>query len=290
MNSFKGDAEKETDCDESHVRPTQKRWIADAVISWPNNDSLASIIEALQALNPQLGLRRAVDVRYGESEYLLYAGVWSDVFEIAFPSPASDDLMSGLTEVNREWWPIETDLGRFQYGPHRLERTSAGSVLVRPRSWHVCNEAGRFGMGYQHGTLRGQRSDLPFDQIGRVIGRWGIFRGEGFGELWEVDYAYLPADHWNDPGGPKKTDREWWETTPIGTISYIDRYDLPFEEHIARAKAIVAAGSAFSILGDLTRLEHRIYRADDASDETGEFSVPEMPWFDIPKILPADDA
>jgi hypothetical protein len=171
MNSFKGDAEKETDCDESHVRPTQKRWIADAVISWPNNDSLASIIEALQALNPQLGLRRAVDVRYGESEYLLYAGVWSDVFEIAFPSPASDDLMSGLTEVNREWWPIETDLGRFQYGPHRLERTSAGSVLVRPRSWHVCNEAGRFGMGYQHGTLRGQRSDLPFDQIGRVIMR-----------------------------------------------------------------------------------------------------------------------
>ena len=289
MDSFEGDAEKETDGDEALVSST-RQWIADAVISWPGNDSLASIIEALQALNPHLGLRRAVDVRYGESEYLLYAGAWFDVFEITFPSRISDNLMSGLTEVNREWWPIDTDLGRFQYGPHRLERTSAGRLLVRPRSWHVCSEASRFGMCYQHGTLRGQRSKMPFEQIGRIIGRWGIFRGEGFGELWEVDYAYLPDDHWNDARGRKKTEREWWETTPIGTVSYIDRHDLPLEEHIARAKAIVAAGSAFSILGDLTRLEHRIYRAAGVSVETGEFSMPEMPWFDIPKILPRDDS
>lgn len=79
------------------------------------------------------------------------------------------------------------------------------------------------------------------------------------------------------------------EETPIGTISYVCKGDLSLETQIERARAIVAAGSEFAIVGDLERLEHRVYRMDGVKIETDKFTLPEMPWFDVPKILARDD-
>jgi hypothetical protein len=40
-------------------------------------------------------------------------------------------------------------------------------------------------------------------------------------------------------------------TIPVGTVSYIDRYDLPLETHFARARDIVAMGAEYAIVGDV---------------------------------------
>jgi hypothetical protein len=251
--------------------------IADAVIKWPANFSLAAIIEALRDLNRALDLRCAVDTER-ETEYLFYKGSALDVFEIALPEPASDQLLSSLTRVNRESWRISTDHGDRRYGPHRLERNARGGLLVRPRLENVEEAAGRFAFAYQ--GIGTDRQDI--DQIVRFQSRWGILRRDF--ELWEVDFAYLPTGHFDHPNGQKKTDREWWETIPIGTISFIGEHDLPMEVHVARSRAIIASGSTFSVIGDLERHEYRVYRLDGVAVEREAFTLLEMPWFAFPEL------
>jgi hypothetical protein len=96
---------------------------------------------------------------------------------------------------------------------------------------------------------------MPQEQIGRMPTYWAIFHDPY--EMWEVEYGYLPADLFNRVG--ERTDEEYWRTTPIGAIRYIDQYDLPIDVHYARAREIVTAGSEFAIVGD----PRRISAADD---------------------------
>ena len=266
-------------------------WKPDAFFRWWGEKNgtggyvgLADIIETLQALNPSLHLQN-------DDEYLRFdQSLAESVVEIVLPAPASDDMMCGISESSKDWLDFDDIAIDGQLGPHHFERTAAGNLLVRPASWHWTCEKSRFGMAFQHGTLGDERAHIPLDQIGRVQSDWGIFRDPGFGELWEVDYAYLPPESTDDSLYGTRTDREWWETTPIGTISYVCKGDLPLETHIDRARAILAAGSQFAIVGDLERLEHRVYRLDGLKIETDKFKLPEMPWFDVPKILPRDDS
>jgi hypothetical protein len=111
-------------------REVRARWLAepvDPVIKWPaGSPELAPMIGEMQRLNPSLGLRCAIftyparEERYyvdrtGESketetrivgpfvsECLIYHGTELDVVTIAMPKPPDDEMMSGVTEVNRE--------------------------------------------------------------------------------------------------------------------------------------------------------------------------------------------
>jgi len=274
--------------------------MADAIIRWPDLDSLANSIESLQALNPQLGLQ-CVTIRFESCvtgadphvehdddrvEYLLYEGTSLDVLEIVLPEPAEDDFMVGLTRCNRDWRPVQTPIGSFRIGPRRIERNAAGNLFIRPRSWHVACEANGFAMAYQGD----EPDDYPFDQIGRIQSRWGIFRSPDLGEFWEVEYTYLPAGHFYRADGKHKNDREWWSTPLIAAISYVDEHDLPLETHIDRAYAIVTAGAQVVIIADLSGLVYRVYRPNGMRTERDGFVLPEMPWFAMPKIQPQEDA
>jgi hypothetical protein len=59
-----------------------------------------------------------------------------------------------------------------------------------------------------------------------------------------LDGKHLPPD----PREPQN-DHDFWRTIPVGTVSYIDRYDLPLETHFARAREIVAMGAEFAVVG-----------------------------------------
>ena len=271
----------------------------DPIIAWPASSKLRPMMNNLQGLNPSLNLQCGIDVTEAseetytidddpeehtktvgpyEAEYLVYDGTASDVFTIVIPRPVTQDEMSGLTEVNRESWEAETDIGDFQTGPRRIERTADGNLLIRPRSWSVEQANGRFAIRF-HGD------DMPFGAIGRFQARWGIFRERH--ELWEVDFGWLPE--WfgieerraHDPRLPKG-DEEYWRTTPIGTFSFIDRFDLPIEAHYARARAILAAGSEFAVVGDIEHGEVRVFRLSGVELHTEDFRLPEMPWFEVP--------
>jgi hypothetical protein len=114
------------------------------------------------------------------------------------------------------------------------------------------------------------------DWIRRFQSRWGIYRDSY--ELWEVEFAWFDDTFMT----ARKTNFAYWRTTPVGTIAYIDEYDLPIADHYARAKAIVAAGSAFAIVGDVNVGELRIFRSDSITRHTNDVRIPEWSWFDIP--------
>jgi hypothetical protein len=279
----------------------------DPIIAWPNDAQLAPIIGAMQGLNPSLQLRcatkftpareetyklntdptlRTRTVGPFTSEYLTYAGTALDVFTVVMPDPPDDKMMSGLTEVNRESYTERTDIGKFRVGPRRIERTADGNLLVRPRARNASRAADQFNLAWQGHYSENQEGML--DQIGRIVNRWGIFRKRH--ELWEVETAYLPgyfaAKYENneviwDPRRPRG-DYAYWRTTPVGTVAYIDRYDLPIEEHYARARAILAAGSEFAIVGDVERGAVRVFRLSGVETHTKDFRLPEMPWFEVP--------
>ncbi len=277
--------------------PGRSTRLADPIISWPCiAGSLQKAIGDMQRLNPGLGLRRAISTwepDYAKlpptmaavmrrdldesrpSEFLIYDGTSLDVLTIAMPDPPSDEIMSALTEVNREGGTHKTDLGNFRFGPRRVERSADGSLFIRPRSPAVEDANGRFAMSY-HDLWRYPGERQPIDQIIRFQSRWGIFRDRH--ELWEVDFAYHVPDYLE-----KSTDDEgYWRTTPIGTISHIDCYDLPIDEHYRRAKAIIAAGSQFAIVVNLDIAEAVVFRNSGDERFTSDFGIPEWPWFDVP--------
>jgi hypothetical protein len=190
-------------------RAAAKRFYAervDPIISWPaGSPRLAPMIAEMQRLNPGLDLRCALSTEPGDEEFvsfmartarlrerlenaepsesLLYAGTALDVVTIAMPEPPDDDMMSGLTEVNRESYHSDTDLGTFRFGPRRIERAANGSLLVRPRSQATESLFGYFGWAYQ-------RQDAPIGERLRIQSRYGIYHDPY--ELWEVDFAYVP--------------------------------------------------------------------------------------------------
>ena len=106
--------------------------------------------------------------------------------------------------------------------------------------------------------------------------------------MWEVDTAYLPEyfavgyedrEIKRDPRRPRGN-HDFWRTIPVGTISYI-RYDVPIDEHHARARAIISVGSEFAIVGDVERGEVRVFRLSGVRLHMEDFRLPEMPWFDV---------
>lgn len=268
------------------------RIYSDPVISWPGPLS-ASIVE-MQRLNPGLGLRCAVSTwqpnytkltesaavemrKYIEespdSEYLIYDGTALDVVTIVTPEPPTDDDMSGFTDLNREGGVHQTNLGDFRFGPRRIERTARGDLLIRPRSEAVESIAGWFAATYQD-----RDDDAPewAGRVRRMQSRWGIFRDPH--ELWEVEFAWFADDFLKRRQG----NHAFWRTTPIGTISYIDRHDLLIEAHHARARAIIAAGSEFAIVGNVEAAEARVFRMSGVERFTDDFRVAEWPWFNVP--------
>jgi hypothetical protein len=116
------------------------------------------------------------------------------------------------------------------------------------------------------------------DQINRIAKSWFIFRPND--EIWEVDFAYMPADYLEHSG--HRTNEEFWRIVPVGTICYIDELDLPIDEHHRRAQEIVEAGSKFAVIGDMQKREIRIFRAGAVETSTDNICIPEMPWFEIP--------
>ncbi len=262
----------------SMAAPAREKWIAtsDPVISWPEEaGSLADMIPDLVRLNPQLDLRLVLDE--DEDELLGYAGSALDVVTIAMPKPPTDQFMSELTLSNADWIPRDTEIGEVRIGPRRFERTATGDLLVRPKSWAAFEASTRFGLSYEgNATRTAQR--MPVDQIGRLQRYWGIFREPP--EVWEVEYAYMPANLFDRVG--KRSDEDYWRTTPIGTISYIDQYDLPIEEHYRRAREIVKTGSEFAIVGNMQTGELRVFRVDGVQSSFEDIRMPEMPWFDVP--------
>ena len=277
----------------------------DPIIRWPaGSPPLAPMIAEMQRLNPGLGLRCATSVypareeRYYVdgtqeietrtvgpvvSECLIYNATDLDVVTITMPEPPDDETMSGLTEVNREWSTKKTDLGEFRTGPRRIERTADGSLLIRPRSQAMEAIYSRFGWAYQH------PGGCPMREIGRIRSRWGIYHDPNV--LWEVDFAYIPRWVFNrglngeplppDPREPEN-DHDYFRVIPIGTVSYIDRYDLPLDTHFARARDIVAMGAEFAVVGDVEASELHIFRTSGVVRTFEDVRLPELYWFDVP--------
>jgi hypothetical protein len=272
-----------------------RQYHVDPIIMWPSVTALPlrDWIGEMQRLNPQIHLRCATSTwepdktklhpmtaaqmckDIAESppqEYLIYDGTSLDVVQIRMPYIPSDQAMSGLGDLNKEGFSPVTDIGNFEGGPRRIERLPDGGLLIRPRSRAVDEAAGAFSWAYQK-RFEGKQQ---IDQMLRFQRSWGIFRDPC--ELWEVEFAYFM------PGYLYRTnvDEEYWRTIPIGTISYIDRYDLAIEDHYARAQAIVAAGSSFAIVGDVEKQTLRIFRKDSVTHHVEAVRIPEWPWFDIP--------
>jgi hypothetical protein len=218
-----------------------------------------------------------------ESQFLAYAGSALDVVTIALPQPLSDQCYSALTDVNKDWMGYETEIGEVRVGPRRFERTATGDLLLRPKSWATVEAGSRFSAHYQCHTANSPKPRrMPEEQIGRIQKYWAIFNDPH--EMWEVEYAYMPANFFDHVG--KRSDEEFWRQTPIGTICYIDEFDLPIDEHYRRAREIVKAGSEFAIVGDLQTSELRVFRVDGVQSSTEDIRVPEMPWFDVPAPKP----
>jgi hypothetical protein len=79
-------------------------------------------------------------------------------------------------------------------------------------------------------------------------------------EIWAVDVACLPPKHRLDAEGRPKKYGEWLRTPLSGIISYIDRDDLPIEDHILRARVAVMLGCSFAIIADIERGELRVFQ------------------------------
>ena len=253
---------------------------SDAAITWPleSGPKLSTIIGELQRLNPTLGLRcaRRLD---GEREFLLHNGTERDVLMVVMPAPPSDDLMGGFTNCNYEWLRAhETSFGSFRTGKRRFERTADGNLRIRPFTWELEKAgAGRFNWARQ----RVENARDVIDQIGRIARSWFVFTPP-HDEIWEVDFAYMPADYLDSAKVGKQSNIEFWRTKPTGTISYVDQYDLPIDEHYRRAREIVKAGSDFAIVADMQTGELRIFRVGGVESSFEAIQIPEMPWFNIP--------
>jgi hypothetical protein len=250
---------------------------SDAIIAWPweSGAKLREIIGELQQLNPALGLRCAT----GEyREYLVHNGTERDVVTVSMPEPTSDEFTAGFTQLNYEWMPADTDLGEFRTGKRRFERTADGNLRIRPFTWELEeNGAGLFNRARQ----RHPRPKDVIDEILRIDKSWFIFYPP-HDEIWEVDFCFMPADLFSPERRKNRTNSEYWRTMPVGTISYIDEFDLPIEEHYARAAAIVVAGSEFAVVADMQKQELRIFRSSGVQISREDICIPEMPWFKIP--------
>jgi len=248
--------------------------VADPVVIWPAVPDVAG----LARLNPGLSVRRVTD-RHG-SEILVYAGSGQDAVAIDLAAQAGDDFLIALTERNRDWVVSETDAGPLQAGPLRIERTPGGSLLIRPRSAAADAAIARFGRACQLVDPKSHDQRAYVDQIMRVVKSWGMLRPGG--AIWEVDFAYLPERHVYRTDGSRKSTREYWETLPIGTVSYIDRGDLSIDVHYERARRIVADGSLYAVVADVRLGGARIFRASGIETVNADTCIPEMPWFAIP--------
>jgi hypothetical protein len=267
--------------DEPRERAGSAHWVptSDPIIYWPGESgSLAAIIPDLVRLNPSLELRLVLD-EDEDGEFLSYAGSALDVVTIALPQPLSDQFYSDLTDLNKDWMGYDTEIGEVRVGPRRFERTANGDLLLRPKSWATVEASTRFSRAFQgHSPLAATPGRMPQEQIGRIQKYWAIFHDPY--EMWETEYAYMPADLFDRVG--QRTNEEYWRITPVGTICYIDQYDLPIEEHHRRAREIVKAGSEFAIVGDMQTGELRVFRVDGVQNSFEDIRVPEMPWFDVP--------
>lgn len=239
---------------------------SDPIIAWPDSVvGLGEIIGDLQRLNPNLGLAAI-------GKYLLHQGSERDVVAIVMPAPPSDELLDALTEGNYDWMPA---VGDFHKGARRFERTVDGNLRIRPHTWEL--EQSGYGQ-FNRARQPQKRSSATRDQIDRISKRWFIFRPNG--EAWAVDFGYMPADYLNETDD--RSDSEFWRTVPVGTVCYIDGFDLPVDEHHRRAQEIVSAGSEFAVVADVQKGDLRIFRPDSVECWSEDVCIPEMPWFKIP--------
>jgi hypothetical protein len=100
-------------------------------------------------------------------------------------------------------------------------------------------------------------------------------------EIWAVDVACLPPKHRLDAEGRPKKYGEWLRTPLSGIISYIDRDDLPIEDHILRARVAVMLGCSFAIIADIERGELRVFQSSETVVSEA-VRLSQMSWFDIP--------
>jgi hypothetical protein len=271
----------------------------DPVIVWPNAEPrLSTIIADLQRLNPALRLRYAVEHRQlhdetyliidaagnklrettkrvaTSSEFLVHHGRGLDVLQLCMPLPVTDTLFHAVCSANSGYLQPTTDLGVFNTGPRRIDRVVPEELQFRPQSKFVeealiaFSDASRFPA---------DKRDMLVDGF-QIKGPWGFYVE---GQIWTVDFACLPRGHQLDEDGRLKKYPEWLRTPLLGTISYIDRHDLPFEEHLMRARMMLADGCSFAIVADIERGEVHIYQMSHTIVSEA-VRLAHLSWFDIP--------
>jgi hypothetical protein len=150
-----------------------------------------------------------------------------------------NDFLDKVCSANGGYRRLETDVGVCRTGPRRIERASPEGLRIRPCSRLVQDAVNAFIRAYEMSTSSNAGKAAGLE----MHGPWSVFAED---ETWTVDVACLPPGHRLDVEGRPKNHLEWMRSPLVGVISYIDRDDLPIEDHIVRARAaIVVLGCSF---------------------------------------------
>jgi hypothetical protein len=198
---------------------------------------------------------------------------------IALPVPLSDDLLIALTERNYEWWPVEFKDGvKRQSGPWRMERSAAGELIVRPKSW------------LEGGVLSGFSIARSLAKSGAFFtARWGFAPSAEGAEVWEIDSAHASEQTWERIMArhhETKSETESWHIPPDLAINVIDRDDFPVDTHLQRARTMARAGAKVVAVCDLVAETITLIRAggDERLERPERWSLPEIPGVELPFI------
>jgi hypothetical protein len=284
---------------ETVLNPCKAFGERDPIVVWPDTEPrLRTIIADLQRLNPALGLRCAVEHREPHDEtyllidtagnrvretkkqalqtleFLVYEGHGLEVLTLSMPQPITDSLYHAICSANSRYLQRYTDLGVFNVGPRRIDRIKPEELQFRPQSKCVQAALIAFTAACQRPTDMG---DVAVDGP-QIKGPWGLYVED---QIWTVDFACLPPRHQLDEDGRPKKYPEWLRTPLIGAISYVDRHDLPIEDHLLRARVMLVLGCSFAVIADIERGNLHIHQMSDTV-VSESVRLPHLCWFDIP--------
>jgi hypothetical protein len=256
-----------------------------SVLAWPaidfHNDwpPLSETIDAMQRLNPALGLRIVPD-RYGIS-YLGHALSPRNVFSIIMPYRVPDRLTTALTQHNDERKRIRLDGEWTHLEATRIERTPTGSLLIRPCSNTV--RLARFSLG------KALLQHFGPENIDNIYPGWCLLPHPDGEEFFEFEWSYWPAGieatAARRPDGKYRRDREYWAVLPGGFFGIRDQYDISRPEFEARCQKAAEMGVPFCVMIDQEAHTLSVFRSGGlervSADEAEQWrlrELPEFPW------------
>jgi hypothetical protein len=253
--------------------------VGEPILAWPAIDrknrwpSLAATIEAMQRLNPELGLRIVSD-RHGIS-YLRHGLSSRDVFKLIMPYRAPDDLTTAITELNDRRRRIVLDNEWAYLDPTRIERTATGSLLIRPCSSAV--RAAKLGLG-------GALADLFGTEMGdKAFPGWCLLPESDGEEFFEFEWSYWPdgfeATAATRPDGTYRKNRAYWAVLPGGFVGIRDRYDISRSDFEKRCLKAVAMGVPWCALIDQEARDLSVFRRNGVESvyDVEAWSLRELP-------------